>query len=37
MNKEVRGLAIHLYGRKVLQAGGRANAKTQNGSVPGTF
>lgn len=29
--KEVKELAIHLYGRKVLPTGRRGNAKTQSG------
>lgn len=35
--KDDRELAMLLYGRKVLQARGRVNAKTQSGIVPGIF
>lgn len=37
LNKDLKGvreLAMHLYGRKILQARGRTNAKTQSESMP---
>lgn len=35
--KEVRELAMHIYGRKNTASGNNSNAKTQRGSAPGTF